>query len=156
MFSTHECLEAKGYGRWLGLLPALVLGTICLAASSWPALASPPGALASAFASDADFEPMTTTEMAGQRGGFDGIAFGIFLSGTLSQPVTTTLPAGLTVSTLSPSQVQIVGGIGNLAGANGIFQITNIVGDMNVVNNNIIINVSIQPSSPTNAVSFIP
>jgi hypothetical protein len=155
MSSTSQCRQAPWSARRLGLLPALVVGAICLAASSGPAQAVP-GPLPSAFATDADFEPMTTTEMAGQRGGYDGIAFGIFLSGSLNQPTTTTLPAGLTVATMSPSQVQIVGGIGNLAGANGIFQITNIVGDMNVVNNNIIINVSIQPTSPTNTVSLIP
>jgi len=132
------------------------MGMICLAASSQPASAMAADPLAAAFSDNADFKPMTKSEMASARGGFDGIAFGIFLSGTLSQPVTTTLPAGLTVSTLSPSQVQIIGGIGNLAGASGIFQFTNIVGDMNVVNNNIIINVSVQASSPVNAVTFIP
>jgi hypothetical protein len=99
---------------------------------------------------------MDKQDMSEQRGGYDGIAFGIFLNGTLSQPVTTTVPDGLTVSTLSPSQVQIVGGIGNLAGASGIFQFTNVVGDMNVINNNIIINVTIQPGSPTNTVTLIP
>jgi hypothetical protein len=60
------------------------------------------------------------------------------------------------VIALSPSQVQIVGGVGNLAGANGIFQFTSIVGDMNVVNNNVIINVAVQPASPVNSVTFIP
>lgn len=156
MSNASGCLKSQGSKPGWGLLSALVLATMYLAASPRTALATPSGALASAFVGDADFEPMTTADMAGQRGGFDGIAFGIFLSGSLSQPTTTTLPAGLSVSTLSPSQVQIVGGIGNLAGANGIFQITNIVGDMNVVNNNIIINVSMQPTSPTNTTSMIP
>ena len=88
--------------------------------------------------------------MAEARGGMDGIAFGIFLSGTLNAPNTTTLPPGVSVTTPGSGQIQIIGGIGNLAGASGIFQLTNIIGDMNVVNNNIIINVSLQTSPPTN------
>jgi hypothetical protein len=99
---------------------------------------------------------MSDSDLAHQRGGFDGVAFGIFLSGTLNQPTTSVLPAGMTVTSLSPSQVQIVGGVGNLAGANGIFQFTSIVGDMNIVNNNIIVNVAVQPASPVNSVTFIP
>ena len=140
--------------RWLGLLTVLALGAICMSLYAQPALSAPIGPLAGAFSDDADFSPMTKEEMAKQRGGFDGVAFGIFLSGTLNQPVTTTLPAGLTISALDPNQVQIIGAIGNIGSASGIFQFTNIVGNMNVVNNNIIINVSVQATSPTNAVGL--
>jgi hypothetical protein len=140
--------------RLIGLLSVLVLGAICMSAVAYPALSAPIGPLAGAFSDDAEFSPMTKEEMSKQRGGYDGVAFGIFLSGTLNQPITTTLPAGLTVSALDPNQVQIIGAIGNIGSASGIFQFTNIVGNMNVVNNNIIINVSIQSTSPTNAVGL--
>ena len=111
--------------------------------------------MAAAFSDSSAFTPMSNKEMGEQRGGFDGIAFGIFLSGTL-QPNTQTLPPGLTVTSTTPNQIQVVGGIGNLAGASGIFQFTNIVGNLNVVNNNIIINVTLQPQSPGNAGSTFP
>lgn len=117
--------------------------------------ASPDAALADAFGDDSGFKPMTKAEMSDARGGLDGIAFGIFLSGTLNAPQSTPLPPGVTVTPLGSGQVQIIGGIGNLAGANGIFQITNVIGDMNVINNNIIINVTIQPQSPTTTTGLL-
>lgn len=138
----------------LGALTACVL--LGVLAFATPASAAASDDLASAFSDDSGFTEMDKQDMSEQRGGYDGIAFGIFLNGTLNQPVTSTLPAGLTVSTLAPNQVQIVGGIGNIAGASGIFQFTNVVGDMNVINNNIIINVTIQPGSPTNTATFLP
>jgi hypothetical protein len=156
MFSTQQLPKAGRRGQRLGLLVAVTLGMFCLSAVPHPVLASAPDPLAAAFSDDSGFKPMDKTELADQRGGFDGIAFGIFLSGTLSQPVTSTLPPGLTVATTAPNQVQIVGGIGNLAGANGIFQFTNVVGNMNVINNNIIINVSLQAASPTNTTAVLP
>jgi hypothetical protein len=137
-----------------------VVFTICalvaMGVSAPTMAAATPTVLESAFSDAAGFAAMDKADMARQRGGYDGIAFGIFLSGTLNQPATTTVPNGLTVSTLSPNQVQIVGGVGNLAGASGIFQFTNVVGNMNVINNNIIINVTVQPGSPTNSVTLIP
>ena len=141
-----------------GLLALMMIAAACgLAATAGPAQAAASHAFAdAAFADGADFTPMSDSDLAHQRGGFDGVAFGIFLSGTLNQPTTSVLPAGMTVTSLSPSQVQIVGGVGNLAGANGIFQFTSIVGDMNIVNNNIIVNVAVQPASPVNSVTFIP
>jgi hypothetical protein len=140
-----------------GLLALMIVAACGLAGTAGPAQAAASRAVAAdAFADGANFTPMSDSELAAQRGGFDGVAFGIFLSGTLNQPTSSVLPAGMTVTALSPSQVQIVGGVGNLAGANGIFQFTNIVGDMNVVNNNIIINVAVQPASPVNSVTFIP
>jgi hypothetical protein len=140
-----------------GLLALMIAAACGLAATAGPAQATASHAFAdAAFADGADFTPMSDSDLAHQRGGFDGVAFGIFLSGTLNQPTTSVLPAGMTVTSLSPSQVQIVGGVGNLAGANGIFQFTSIVGDMNVVNNNIIVNVAVQPASPVNSVTFIP
>jgi hypothetical protein len=138
-------------------LLALLIAAACgLAAMAGPAQAAASSRMAAAFADGADFTPMSDSDLARQRGGFDGVAFGIFLSGTLNQPTTSALPAGVTVTTTSPSQVQIVGGVGNLAGANGIFQFTSIVGNMNVVNNNVIINVAVQPASPVNSVTLIP
>jgi hypothetical protein len=131
----------------------VVLGSLGVTST---AAAGTSNELASAFSDDSGFTEMDKSDMADQRGGYDGIAFGIFLSGTLSQPVTTTLPPGLTVTAPSPSQVQIVGAVGNLGNASGIFQFTNVVGDMNVINNNIVINVSIQSGSPTNTTIPIP
>ncbi|MFI4934568.1 MAG: hypothetical protein ACHP7N_08115 [Caulobacterales bacterium] len=121
-------------------------------ATTPPAAPSDSDALASAFSGDSGFQAMDNKEMAGERGGMDGIEFGIFLTGTLNTPVGTPLPPGIT--TPSPGQIQILGGLGNLAGANGIFQITNVIGDMNVINNNIIINVTIQNSAPGNTTTI--
>lgn len=135
------------------LMVCVVLGSLGVTST---AAAGTSNELASAFSDDSGFTEMDKSDMADQRGGYDGIAFGIFLSGTLSQPVTTTLPPGLTVTAPSPSQVQIVGAVGNLGNASGIFQFTNVVGDMNVINNNIVINVSIQSGSPTNTTIPIP
>jgi hypothetical protein len=118
-------------------------------ADASPAGASPDAALADAFSDDSGFKPMTKSEMSEARGGLDGVAFGIFLTGTLNAPQSTTLPPGVTVTPLGSGQVQIIGGLGNLAGANGIFQFTNVIGDLNVINNNLIINVVIQSQSPT-------
>ncbi len=157
MMSASGHPRAARLATRAGLLTILVVAMTGLAGSVTPAKATASHAVvAAAFADDADFTPMSDSDLATQRGGFDGIAFGIFLSGTLNQPTTNVLPAGMTVSAVSPSQVQIIGGVGNLAGASGIFQFTNIVGDMNVVNNNIIINVAVQPASPVNSVSLIP
>jgi hypothetical protein len=140
--------------RRSGLLAILILASgIAGTAGQAQAAAS---MVAAAFSDGADFAPMSDADMARQRGGFDGVAFGITLSGTLNQPTTNVLPDGMALTALSPGQVQITGGVGNLGGANGIFQFTSIVGDMNVVNNNIIINVAVQPASPVNSVTLIP
>lgn len=135
------------------LTACMVLGVCAINAPNRTATADD---LSAAFDDGSGFTEMDKQDMSEQRGGYDGIAFGIYLSGTLNQPVTSSVPAGLTVSNISPSQVQIVGGVGNLGGANGIFQFTNVVGDMNVINNNIIINVNVQPGSPTNSANFLP
>ncbi|MFI4975127.1 MAG: hypothetical protein ACHP84_11360 [Caulobacterales bacterium] len=106
--------------------------------------------MAAAFEDPSAFKPMDNKEMGEARGGFDGVAFGIFLNGTITQQVPPTLPPGITVTT-TPNSIQVIGAFGNFAGANGIFQLTNVNGNFNVINNNIIINVIVQPQSPTNA-----
>jgi hypothetical protein len=137
---------------WLSLCLAVASVAFVAQPSSAHAMAGP---LSAAFAADADFQTMSNGEMAKERGGFDGVAFGIYFSGMLNQPVTSNLPAGVTVSTTS-NQVQIVGAVGSFGNAAGIFQLTNIIGNMNVVNNNIIVNIAVQPQSPTNTVSTVP
>jgi hypothetical protein len=147
-----KIVAKRGDGARLSCRLAVAIVLLTAGAAPAAAAAISPAALADAFSNQTGFAPMDRADLGEQRGGYDGIAFGIFLSGTLSQPATSALPAGITVSTLANNQIQIVGGVGNLAGASGIFQFTNVVGDMNVINNNIIINVTVQPGAPTNTV----
>jgi hypothetical protein len=140
-----------GSWLWICLAMAAFCGIVARPSSA-NAMAGP---LSAAFASDADFKAMSNGEMSKERGGFDGVAFGVYFTGVLNQPVSSSLPPGVTVST-TPSQIQIVGGLGSFGNAAGIFQFTNIIGNMNVVNNNIIVNIAVQPQSPTNSVSTVP
>jgi len=131
------------------VLPMLFLSLSCLAASVGHAYAmNNEDALAGAFADgDSSFKEMSNDDMAGQRGGYDGVAFGIFLTGDITTTPTQTLPPGVTATVTGPDQLQIIGGVGTFGNASGIFQFVNVVGNSNVINNNVIINVTVLPST---------
>ena len=132
------------------VLPLLFLSLSCLAASVSHAHAmNTDDALAGAFAGGdtASFKQMSSDDMATQRGGFDGVAFGIFINGDITSTPTQTLPPGVTATITGPDQLQIIGGVGTFGNASGIFQFVNVVGNSNVINNNVIINVTVLPSS---------
>jgi hypothetical protein len=150
--TTVRSGRSRGAARGRRLLPLLLLSFSCLAASIGHAYAmtSSNDALAGAFADgDSSFKEMSTDDMSSQRGGFDGIAFGIFLNGTVTTLATNQLPAGVTAEQTGPSQIQIVGAVGSLGNATGIFQFVNVVGNSNVINNNVIINIAVLPSTLT-------
>lgn len=89
-------------------------------------------------------EALSNTEMAELRGGFRGVLFGVSFFGNataLAGSSSVGAPEGVTVDVRSDNLVQISAGLGQLpAGFNGVLQTTNIIGDMNVVNNNLVIN----------------
>jgi hypothetical protein len=106
--------------------------------------------LASAFESGASFESMNDDDMSQARGGYRGVSFGVYFNGSVSsQGNTGELPAGMSVTQDGDNRVQLQAALGDLGGANGLFQFTNVVGDMNVVNNSIVINVVIVPDLPS-------
>jgi len=82
-------------------------------------------------------------ELAGVRGGFNGLAFAVFFQGfsdtnqfTGSLTVDTTGAFGGPPTSLSVNgnQVNMQAVIGNLNGAQGVFQFTQVLGNFNVVN----------------------
>jgi hypothetical protein len=111
--------------------------------------------LAAAFAPEAVSMSATTrieeASMGEMRGGYRSIAFGIALFVDVSRidPATQQLPEGITLTDSGPNQVQITTNFGGMEGANGIFQFTNVNGNLNVVNNTLSINVAIFESAPT-------
>jgi hypothetical protein len=132
-----------------GLLPLLLLSFTCVAASFGHAYAlTPNDALAGAFedGDSSSFKEMSTDDMSKQRGGFDGIAFGIFLNGNITSTPSNSLPPGVIATVTGPDQLQIIGGVGTFGNATGIFQFVNVVGNSNVINNNVIINVTVLPA----------
>ncbi len=98
--------------------------------------------------------PMTDEEMGELRGGFAGLAFSVFFSGTFDSlgNATGTLEVDTTgtfgtapdpVVTVTDTEVQISTVIGDFQGASGIFQIASVPGSFNIVNNNLFIQIAI-------------
>lgn len=95
--------------------------------------------------------------LAGKRGAFNGISFSVLFNGTFdhnnvaagnlnvntnANTGTTTAPApNYAVGNNGDVQIQTV--IGNFQGASGIFQIAQVPGNFNVVNNNLFVQVNI-------------
>jgi hypothetical protein len=129
----------------------VVLGTLVASSPLIPiTLAYADTDLASAFDGGAHFEVMNEAEMAGARGGYRGVSFGVYFSGSVSTGGNTgELPAGMTITQDGNNQVQLQASLGDLGGANGLFQFTNVVGDMNIVNNSIVINIMVVPDLPS-------
>lgn len=98
--------------------------------------------------------PLSDGEMGELRGGFAGVAFSAFFTGSFDSNgaaqgnlVTSNPPGGTAPppnSTLtSDGQVKISTVVGNFQGANGIFQIAQVPGSFNVVNNNLFVQVAV-------------
>lgn len=106
--------------------------------------------LASAFDGSPQFEAMADSDMAQARGGYRGVSFGVYFNGSVSaNGATGDLPDGMSVTQTGDNRVQLQAALGDLGGAAGLFQFTNVVGDMNVVNNSIVINVMVVPDLPS-------
>lgn len=88
--------------------------------------------------------PLSNAEMADLRGGFRGIAFSAFVT---VENLTTDLSGTLSTGAPPPSvtatndQVQIQTVVGNFVGTSGIFQIAQVPGDFNIVNNNLFVQI---------------
>jgi hypothetical protein len=106
--------------------------------------------MSAAFDGGSQFEAVGDAEMAQARGGYRGVSFGVYFNGTISNPGNTgELPPGVSVTQDGDNHVQLQAALGDLGGANGLFQFTNVVGDMNIVNNSIVINVMVVPDLPS-------
>lgn len=114
--------------------------------------------LAEATPSDTGATEVDDAVLSGRRGAYNGIEFSVLFNGsfdsngtalanlsTSTSPSTTVNSGSQTPSVQygSGGDVQIQTSIGNFAGANGIFQIAQVPGNFNVVNNNLFIQVNI-------------
>jgi hypothetical protein len=130
---------------------SVVLGFLVASSPLLPiTLAYADADLASAFDTGAQFESVNDSEMAEARGGYRGVSFGVYFSGSVSSSGNTgELPAGMSITQDGDNHVQLQASLGDLGGASGLFQFTNVVGDMNIVNNSIVINVMVVPDLPS-------
>jgi|GEM_PF-1590308 len=95
-------------------------------------------------------------DLGDMRGGFGGIAFSVIFGGSIANAAAdNTLPSGLEVAQSDDNRVAITGALGSFAGANGAFQLTNIEGDNNVVNQSLTINVAIINGAAPDALSSL-
>lgn len=126
------------------------LAATLLAASSTPGLAAG-GTLGLAPIGDWA-QAISDAEMADLRGGFGGLAFSVFFSGGFdkignAQGQLDVGTNGLAVPppeyALAGDQVSIRTEIGNFQGASGIFQIAQVPGDYNIVNNNLFVQIAV-------------
>ena len=98
-------------------------------------------------------DQLTDAEMAELRGGFNGLTFGVVFTGGLApnlEPVgdvqITDPPAGTQVTQNGNGSVSVQAVVGSLGGASGVFQITQVPGSFNVVNNNLIVQINVVQS----------
>lgn len=97
--------------------------------------------------------PLTDDELSELRGGFNGMAFNVAFSGFVDKVGngSGSLAVGQngTIAPGPPPDVSVKNGevaisthIGNFQGANGIFQIAQVPGNYNVVNNNLYVQIA--------------
>jgi hypothetical protein len=102
---------------------------------------------------DLEAAPLTDDELSELRGGFNGLAFNVAFSGFIDKVGTgsgslAVGPNGAIVPGTPPDvsvkngEVAISTHIGNFQGANGIFQIAQVPGNFNVVNNNLYVQIA--------------
>lgn len=96
---------------------------------------------------------LTEPELADLRGGFNGLAFNVAFSGFVDKVGNASgslaigqngaiVPAAPPEVNMDGGQVRISTHIGNFQGANGIFQIAQVPGNFNVVNNNLYVQIA--------------
>ncbi len=99
---------------------------------------------------------MSETEMSTLRGGFGGVAFSVLFEGSIAnRNGPASLPDGVDINYSDDSRVQLTGALGSFAGAQGIFQLTEVTGDNNIVNNAFTINVAIVNGTAPDALQSI-
>ena len=102
--------------------------------------------------------PLSETEMAEMRGGFNGLAFSVFFTGFYDKlgnvagnlnvdngGATTPTPMVAPQPTIAQEngEVKISTNIGNFNGASGIFQIAQVPGNFNVVHNQLFVQIAV-------------
>jgi hypothetical protein len=139
------------------LRKATLAATALLAAIATvePAAAEPQKAIAAlALAPDADWgEPVGDEALAGLRGGFNGLAFSVYFTGmfdslgnstgTLATDTTGTFVSPDGTTTIADGTVTSTANIGQLGDARGVFFFNQIAGNMNVLNTQLTIQISI-------------
>ena len=123
-----------------------------LAIAAVPAHAGGPGTIGKA-PDLAWASPVPDRELAKMRGGIGGLAFSVAFTGSVDnlgnlQGFLAVDPGAAQVGqppniNVSNGQVNIETSIGNFQGASGIFQITQVPGSFNVVNNNLFVQIAI-------------
>lgn len=95
-------------------------------------------------------KPLSDSEMGDLRGGFDGLAFSVFFTGSIDSLGNTSTTSGTGTTGAPPPDVTVSDGtvrisslVGNFQGANGIFQIAQVPGNFNIVNNNLFVQVAL-------------
>ncbi len=110
--------------------------------------------LAAATAFNPRWTALNENDMAGERGAFNGLDFSVIFSGSIqpnSNPTGSLVvngppapaPSLADVNVGSNGDVTIQTVVGNLNGASGIFQITQVPGDFNIVNNNLFVQINV-------------
>lgn len=89
-----------------------------------------------------DIRTMSESELDENRGGFGGIFFSLIGFGDISQ-LSGGLPEGVELTSLSPDLVSMNLGLATLPNTGGFIQFANVVGNNNIVNNTLLLNVYI-------------
>lgn len=85
-------------------------------------------------------QTMTDEDMSIARGGYRGVYFTLFGYGDINQ-VGGTLPDGVEVTSQSADLVSMNLGLASLPNTGGFIQFASVVGNNNIVNNNLVLNV---------------
>ncbi len=147
-----------------GFSRAAVRSALALALLGWAGAAAAGPAdrrlLDLSFSGETDhIRIMSDAELGEKRGGFGGIYFSLFGFGDLNQ-LSGGLPEGVELNSLSPDLVSMNLGLATLPNTGGFIQFANVVGNNNVVNNTLLLNVYIleggvaDTSSITNGSAF--
>ncbi len=110
--------------------------------------------LAAATVFNPQWAALDESEMATERGAFNGLDFSVIFSGSIqpnSNPTGNLVvngppapaPSLADVNVGNNGDVTIQTVVGNLNGASGIFQITQVPGDFNIVNNNLFVQINV-------------
>jgi hypothetical protein len=102
---------------------------------------------------DLEENPLSDNELSELRGGFNGLAFNVAFSGFVDKvgnasgnlavgPNGAIAPGPPPDVSVKNGEVAISTHIGNFEGANGIFQIAQVPGNYNVVNNNLYVQIA--------------
>lgn len=153
-FFRKYILQGCARVTMLVLLLVLALGTM-------PAMASEQAKGVMGLMPTHDWATLISDrELAQMRGGFNGMAFNVFFSGFLEHSQGQQTAGNFTViprngnavpsnPVPTPSfgiqngQVSVSSSIGNFGGANGIFQIAQVPGNNNIVNNNLFVKIDV-------------